>query len=71
MIIRLAKIEDEKKISKLIAQFRVELRQLKGITTMPKIDQAQEEFREYMNAKYPIFVAEGDDKELLPILRII
>ena len=64
MIIRLAKIEDEEKISELIAQFRVELKQLKGITSIPKIHQAKEEFREYMEAKYPIFVAD-DNNELL------
>lgn len=62
MNIRLAKIDDEEKISRLIAQFRIELRQLKGITSMPKIDQAKEEFREYIEAKCPIFVAENDNK---------
>lgn len=68
MIIRLAKIDDEEKISRLIAQFRVELKQLKGITSVPKIDQANEEFREYIEAKYPIFVAEDNNKELIGYL---
>lgn len=68
MIIRLATIEDEEKISELIAQFRVELKQLKGITATPKIDQAKDEFKEYIEAKYPIFVAEDDNKELLGYL---
>ncbi len=68
VIIRLAKIEDEEKISKLIAQFRVELKEFKGITSTPKIDQAKEEFREYMEAKYPIFVAEDNSKKLLGYL---
>ncbi|EQB87752.1 ribosomal protein S18 acetylase RimI-like enzyme [Clostridium punense] len=68
MIIRLAKINDEEKISWLIAQFRVELKQFKGIVSTLKIDQAKEEFKEYINAKYPIFVAENDDKELLGYL---
>jgi len=65
VIIRLAKIDDEEKISSLIAQFRVELKQFKGITSTPKIDQAKEEFKEYIEAKYPIFVAEDNSKELL------
>lgn len=64
MIIRLAKIDDEEKIAGLIAQFRMELRQFKGITSIPKIDQAKEEFREYIEAKLPIFVAEDNNKEL-------
>lgn len=68
MIIRLAKINDEEKISWLIAQFRVESKQFKGIVATPKIDQAKEEFKEYIEAKYPIFVAENDDKELLGYL---
>lgn len=68
MNIRLANLEDEEKISMLIAQFRVELRQFKGIKTMPDIDDAKDEFREYMEEKFPIFVAEEDSKELLGYL---
>lgn len=64
MVIRLANTDDEEQISKLIAQFRVELRQFKGIISTPKIDQAKEEFKEYVAANYPIFVAEDDDKQL-------
>lgn len=68
MIIRLAKMDDEAEISKLIAQFRVELKQFKGIIATPKIDQAKEEFKEYVEANYPIFVAEDDNKQLLGYL---
>lgn len=68
MIIRRAKLEDEDKISRLIAQFRVELKELKGIKSSPKIEQAKEEFREYMEAKFPIFVAENSNKQLLGYL---
>ena len=68
MIIRSAKIGDEEKISRLIAQFRVELKQLKGITSIPRTDPAKEEFREFIEAKYPIFVAENDSKELVGYL---
>ncbi|MBZ9689884.1 GNAT family N-acetyltransferase [Clostridium estertheticum] len=68
MIIRLAKVDDKEKIYRLIAQFRIELKQLKGITSTPKIDQAKEEFKEYIEAKFPIFVAEDNSKELLGYL---
>ena len=43
MIIRLAKINDEESVAKLIADFRVELRGLKRIKSTPKIDQAKED----------------------------
>ncbi|MBU5311394.1 GNAT family N-acetyltransferase [Tissierella carlieri] len=68
MIIRLPKFEDEKKISILIAKFREELKELKGIKSSINIEQGREEFKEYMEAKYPIFVVEGDRKELLGYL---
>ena len=65
MIIRAAEFEDEERISGLIAQFRVELKELKGIKSYANIEQAKEEFREYMEAKFPIFVAEDSNNELL------
>lgn len=68
MIIRLAKVDDKEKISRLIAQFRLELKQLKGIISTPKIDQAKEEFEEYIETKFPVFVAENNKKELLGYL---
>lgn len=68
VIIRLAKINDEEKISFLIAQFRVELKQLKGITLTPNVEQAKEEFKEYIEKKFPIFVAEDDNEDLLGYL---
>ncbi|MGV8981659.1 N-acetyltransferase family protein [Clostridium sp.] len=68
MIIRLAKSDDEEKISKLIAQFRVDLKQLKIIKSTPNIDQGKEEFKEYMEEKYPVFIAEDSNNELLGYL---
>ena len=68
MNLRLVTIDDEKKIAMLIAQFRVDLKQLKGIKSTLNIDQAKEEFREYIEAKYPVFVAEDTNKELLVYL---
>ncbi len=38
MTIRLAEINDEESVAKLIADFRVELRGLKGLKSTPKID---------------------------------
>jgi len=46
-------------ISQLIASFRVELASLKDIKKKPDIDNAKEELQDYMNCKYPIFVAEN------------
>lgn len=68
MIIRLAKINDEESVAKLIADFRVELRGLKRIKSTPKIDQAKEEFNEYIEAEYPIFVAEDINREIVGYL---
>ncbi|MBZ9687386.1 GNAT family N-acetyltransferase [Clostridium estertheticum] len=68
MNLRLANTDDEKKIASLIAQFRTDLKQLKGIKSTPNIEQAKEEFKEYIQAKYPIFVAEENNKELLGYL---
>lgn len=68
MIIRSVKINDKEKISRLIAQFRIELEQLKGISSIPKIDEAKQEIQEYMDAGYPIFVAEDSNGELLGYL---
>lgn len=65
MTIRAAQIEDEEKISKLIAHFRVELKELKRIKTSPNIQEARKEFKEYIEAKFPIFVAEDSNNELL------
>ena len=64
MIIRLAKRNDENKISKLIAQFRVELKSFKGIKSGINIGLAKEEFREYIDADYPIYVAENNNRLL-------
>lgn len=68
MIIRSAQINDKEKISRLIAQFRIELEQFKAISSVPKIDEAKQEFKEYMDAGYPIFVAEDSNGKLLGYL---
>lgn len=65
MRIRLTNSNDEEKIAILIAKFRVELNQLKGIKSTLNLEIGREEFREFTEAKYPIFVAEKEDKELI------
>lgn len=68
MLIRLAGAEDEDKISELIAGFRVEIKALKGIIAAANTEQAREEFKEYMAANFPVFVAEDENKSLLGYL---
>ncbi|KGM92840.1 acetyltransferase [Clostridium novyi A str. 4552] len=68
MVIRSAEISDEEKILELIAQFRVELKELKNIKSTLNIEQAKEEFREYMDSKFPIFIAEDSTGNFLGYL---
>ncbi|OPJ62860.1 GNAT family N-acetyltransferase [Clostridium oryzae] len=65
MIIRPAQIDDERKIAILIAEFRVELRKLKGIETTANENEAVEEFRGYLNSRYKTFIAQDDNEELI------
>ncbi|MHB1492412.1 MAG: GNAT family N-acetyltransferase [Thermoplasmataceae archaeon] len=64
MNVRNATPEDERDITTLILQFRVELKKLKDVRTEPDIKKAREEFRGYIAAKYPIFVAEDENGSL-------
>lgn len=68
MIIRLANIEDENRVSILIARFRIDLNDLKGIESDINIEESKMEFREYMDKGYPIFVAENENKDLVGYL---
>ena len=63
--IRLVNIEDEDKVSILISQFRMELKKLKNIEITPNIEKSKEEFKEYLEKNYPIFVAEDYYKNVL------
>lgn len=65
MIVRLAQMGDEEKISKLVVEFRSHLLELKGIKFLPDVKQGKKEFREYLDKKYPVFVAEDSNMELL------
>ena len=49
-------------VVKLIANFRVTLNGFKGNKTEPNLELAKEELNDYLNAKYPIYLAKLDDK---------
>ena len=63
--IRIFEEKDKEDISKLIAYFREELSNLKGIRKEPDIGKAKEEIQDYINCKYPIFVAKNKDNLLI------
>jgi len=63
--IRIFEDKDKADILHLIALFRVELASLKEIKKEPDIVNAKEELQEYINCKYPIFVAENKDKSII------
>ncbi len=52
--------DDSEKAAPLIAAFRVELRALKNITSVPNLSLAKEEYMEYLEAGYPIYLAEEE-----------
>jgi len=63
--IRIFEEKDKADISHLIAYFRVELASLKDIKKEPDIFNAKEELQDYINRKYPIFVAVNKDNLLI------
>ncbi len=56
--IRTFQEKDKEAVIELIANFRVELARLKGIKKEQNLDMAKEELRDYIDNKYPIFIAE-------------
>ncbi len=56
--IRTFQEKDKEAVIELIANFRVELARLKGIEKEQNLDMAKEELRDYIDNKYPIFIAE-------------
>lgn len=44
-------------VAKLIADFRVTLQRFKNIETEPDIESAKEELKEYLDEKYPLYLA--------------
>lgn len=64
MYIRRTRLDDENSIAVLIAEFRVELKKLRNLNAAINIQNAKEEFKEYMDKGYPIFVCEEANKLL-------
>lgn len=62
MNIRKANINDLDIVSPLIAKFRVVLKAFKGIKAKENIDFAKEEFTDYLNNNYPIYLYLDNDK---------
>lgn len=62
MGIRRAGYEDETLVAPLVAGFRVALSALKGIQKTADVRAAGVEFQEYLNAGYPIFLCEVDQR---------
>lgn len=65
MIIRTATINDISDISILIAKFRMALKSLKGIKEAINIDYAKNEFIEYIENDFPIYIALNDDNKAI------
>ena len=61
MCIKQADISDLEKVAPLISKFRVELLGYKNIISDEDIESAKEEFIDYINAGYPIYIYEIDD----------
>lgn len=49
-------------VAPLIAAFRVALRAFKGVQSEPDIDEAKEEFLDFLKAGYPVFAASEHEK---------
>ena len=49
-------------VAPLVAEFRVTLKSYKGIQVQPDIEDGKEELIDYLNKKYPIFIALEDEK---------
>lgn len=64
MNVRLATKNDLDKVAALIAQFRLEHKQIKGIKSTLNIDQARIEFLEYLDSNFQTYLAINDDDAL-------
>ena len=58
-IIRIDK-KDADRIAPLVADFRVQLKLFKGISSQPDIDAGKEEITEFIEAGFPVFAADDD-----------
>ena len=65
MIIRDYQDQDKDAILPLIANFRVELANLKGLNKKPDLTGAETELNDYLEEKFPIYVAIDDNDDML------
>lgn len=61
MTIQLLTHDEIESAAHLVAEFRVALKSYKGISASPNADDGKQELLEYMNAAYPVYVAQVDD----------
>jgi ribosomal protein S18 acetylase RimI-like enzyme len=64
MKIREVNLQDIDKVAVLISEFRVELKSFKGIKSTLDIEGAKDEFKGYMDSKFPIYAAEDEHGNL-------
>lgn len=60
MSVQIAELNELDNIAPLIAKFRVELNSLKRICSDENIQAAKEELSDYLNRKYPVFIAKKE-----------
>jgi GNAT superfamily N-acetyltransferase len=65
MRIRIQTENDEEELIGLVGRFRIQLAQLKGIDKELDLKAAQEELDYYQQKKFPIFVAENKEHNLI------
>ncbi len=72
MRIRLADKNDIDKIARLMANFRLEHRLIKGIKSTLDIESAKREFIEFIHSKFPIYIVLDEQRDVLGyiVLRI-
>ena len=49
-------------VTNLLANFRVTLRSFKGENTSPDVEDAKDELKQYLDEKFPLFIAINNDK---------
>ncbi len=65
MIVKVAKKNDIDNVARLIAQFRLEHKLIKGIRSSLDIESAKKEFREFIDANFPIYMVINESEEVL------
>ena len=67
-MIKIAEIDIDEKVKseiiRMIAEFRVELKALKGISSLPDTASSEKEFIEYCENKYPVYFYQQDKGDI-------